>query len=96
MMHRYTADHWANCVRLCADPKQRDQLLGVSITLAARLLRVSRSRVHQLVNSGKLAVVNVYDGGARIGHLVTLASIDRRRRTSKPRATQWRPERPRN
>ena len=69
---------------------RRDQLIGVSVTLAARLLGISRARVHQLLRSKKLRAVDVYDERhTRIGHMVTLASIERRRRTVKPRRTQW-------
>ena len=67
-------------------------IVGVSVTLAARLLHVSRSRVHQLLNAGKLRAVDVYDENrTRIGHMVTLASIANRRRTVRPRRTQWQP-----
>jgi hypothetical protein len=51
--------------------------------LYCRLLRCTRaSRVHQLLNERKLVAVDVYDEtrGTRIGHLVTLSSIARRRR----------------
>ena len=78
-------------VAQCNQMGQRDRLVGVSCTLAAKLLAVSRSRVYQLIRADKLAVVDVYDGSTRIGHLVTLASIDRRRRAVRPRRTQWRP-----
>lgn len=66
-------------------------------------------RVHQLIDAGKLSVIDVFENksrrcriaratneqtwGVRIGHLVTLDSIDRRGRTRKPRPTQWRPKR---
>ena len=79
---------WVSMVK--STPK-RDTLIGVSVTLAARLLGVSRARVHQLLRSKKLRVVDVYDERhTRIGHMVTLASIEHRRRTVKPRRTQWR------
>jgi hypothetical protein len=69
----------------------RDNLVGVSVTLAAWLLGVSRARVHQLLNLKKLTAVDVFDEQqARIGHMVTLASIERRRRSVRPRRTQWR------
>ncbi len=77
-----------------ATPK-RDSLIGVSVTLAARLLGISRSRVHQLLNAKKLAAVDVYDEQrTRIGHMVTLASISHRRRTAGHRRTQWRAHTP--
>jgi hypothetical protein len=73
---------------------EKECLAGVSITLAAKLLGVSRSRVHQLINADKLSVVDVLEGRVRIGHLVTFASIERRRRTVRPRRTQWRSQEP--
>jgi len=90
MNQSYRAEQWAARVNTCSEPQQRDRLLGVSFTLTAKLLGVSRSRVHQLVDSGKLVVVDVFDERVRIGHLVTFSSIERRRRTSRPRRTQWR------
>jgi hypothetical protein len=88
------AHKWAALVKERGETRERDRLVGVSITLAARLLNVSRSRVHQLVKSRKLATVDVYDERqTRIGHMVTLASIAHRRRTVQPRRTQWRPAR---
>jgi hypothetical protein len=86
---------WVAMVREVGTRPDRDTLIGVSITLAARLLGVSRSRVHQLLKVRKLAAVDVYDEQrTRIGHMVTLASIARRRRTVRPRRTQWRPHVP--
>ena len=90
MIRRIGVNQWVANVVQCGRPEQRDRLVGVSCTLAAKLLTVSRSRIQQLIKTDKLAVVDVYDGAIRIGHLVTLASIDRRRRTVKPRRTQWR------
>ncbi len=85
------ARKWAAMVRQQEGAPARDRLLGVSVTLAARLLGVSRSRVHQLVRGRKLAVIDIYDERRRrIGHMVTLASIVHRRRTVRPRRTQWR------
>ncbi len=82
---------WVSMVRTSATTPTRDRLIGVSVTLAARLLGVSRARVHQLLRSRKLRAVDVYDERhTRIGHMVTLRSIERRRRTVKPRRTQWR------
>jgi hypothetical protein len=91
MARTLQARDWAAQLgKLDATP-ERDSLLGVSVTLAARLLNISRSRVHQLLKSRKLAVVDIFDERhTRIGHLVTLASIARRRRTVRPRRTQWR------
>lgn len=86
---------WVQAVRSASTASDRDHLVGVSVTLAAKLLGVSRSRIHQLVKSSKVSVVDVFDGANRIGHLVTLASIYHRRRTVRPRRTQWRPESPR-
>ncbi len=84
---------WVERVRDCASATERERFLGVSVTLAARLLRVSRARVQQLVKAGKLRVIDVRDErGVRIGHLVTMASINHRRRTVRPTKTQWRPE----
>lgn len=82
---------WVKMVRECDPTPGRDSILGVSVTLAARLLGISRSRVHQLLRTQKLAAVDVYDERhVRIGHMVTLASIARRRRSARPRPTQWR------
>ena len=83
---------WVSMVKAFATTPKRDRLIGVSVTLAARLLGISRARVHQLLRSKKLRAVDVFDEHrTRIGHMVTLASIERRRRTVKPRPTQWRP-----
>ena len=88
------AQQWANMVVQAGEAPARDRLVGVSVTLASRLLGVSRSRIHQLLKEKKLAIVDVYDERrTRIGHLVTLASIAHRRRTVRPRRTQWRPAR---
>jgi hypothetical protein len=82
---------WVGLVRKHGESRDRDRLVGVSITLAARLLGISRSRVHQLLNASKLAAVDVYDERhTRIGHMITMASIAHRRRTVRPRRTQWR------
>ena len=84
---------WVTLLRSPLDASALINLVGVSVTLAARLLGVSRSRVHQLLKTKKLAAVDVYDEHQiRIGHMVTLASIARRRRTARPRPTQWRSE----
>ncbi len=94
MATAFHADKWAALVRQREKGGGRDHLVGVSVTLAARLLGVSRSRVHQLVKARKLTIVDIFDDGrARIGHMVTLASIAHRRRTVKPRRTQWRSKR---
>ena len=85
---------WVELLRNCDATPARDGLLGVSVTLAARLLGISRGRVHQLLKTRKLLAVDVYDERRiRIGHMVTLASISRRRRTVRPRRTQWQPSR---
>ena len=82
---------WVSMVKASTAVPKRDTLLGVSVTLAARLLGISRARVHQLLRAQKLRAVDVYDERhTRIGHMVTLASIEHRRRTVKPRRTQWR------
>ncbi len=94
MQRTVSVSKWAARVRDCANAAERERFIGVSMTLAARLLGVSRSRVQQLLKAGKLAVIDVLDERrVRIGHLVTIASIERRRRTVRPRRTQWRPER---
>ena len=86
---------WATSVIRCTDDRHRDRLVGLSVTLAARLLGISRSRVHQLLRLRKLTAIDVYDERrSRIGHMVTLASISHRRRTVRPRRTQWRSSRP--
>ena len=77
---------WVALVKQYGETRGRDRLVGVTVTLAARLLDISRSRVHQLLRSRKLIAVDVYDERrTRIGHMVTLASIERRRRTVRPR-----------
>jgi hypothetical protein len=82
---------WVSAVRELGASPQRDAVVGVSITLAAWLLGISRSRVHQLLKTRKLTAVDVYnDRRTRIAHMVTFASIARRHRTVKPRRTQWR------
>ena len=84
-------DEWVSLVTTFADTAKRDRLIGVSVTLAARLLGISRARVHQLLRSRKLKTVDVFDERhSRIGHMVTLASIERRRRSVRSRPTQWR------
>ncbi len=94
MARTLDAAEWAARVKQCAGTPERDRLIGLSVTLAARLLGVTRSRVHQLIKTKKLAVMDVYDEThTRIGHLVTIASIEHRRRTVRPRRTQWRPVR---
>jgi hypothetical protein len=90
MVRMFRAPEWTRLVWQSTDGRDRDKLLGVSVTLAAKLLGVTRSRVHQLVKTRKVSIVDVYDAGIRIGHLVTLASIEHRRRTVRPRRTQWR------
>jgi hypothetical protein len=83
---------WASLVKRLGGTPRRDSVVGLSITLTAYVLGVSRSRVHQLLKGGKLSAVDVYDGRqVRVGHLITLSSIARRRRTVRPRRTQWRP-----
>jgi hypothetical protein len=92
MAKQLSVQQWAALVTQSGVSSARDRLVGVSITLAARLLEVSRSRIHQLLKAKKLKIVNVYDERkTRIGHMVTLASIAHRRRTVRPRRTQWRP-----
>ena len=79
---------WVSLVRQFGGTPKRDTVVGVSITLAAWLLGVSRSRVHQLLKGRKLSAVDVYDERrVRIGRLVTLAFIAHRRRVA--RRTQW-------
>src|ERR1700716_2264337 len=76
-------------VRQFGGTPKRDTVMGVSVTLAAWVLGVSRSRVCQLLKGRKLSGVDVYDDRRiRIGHLVTLASIAHRRRVVRPRSTQ--------
>ena len=94
MAKRFLVADWVAAVSRAGNAPERDRLLGVSVTLAAKLLGISRSRVHQLVKGGRLSVVDVFAGPIRIGHLVTLASIQHRRRTARRRRTQWAPTRP--
>jgi hypothetical protein len=91
MAKTLAVETWAALVKESAGTGRRNDFVGVSITLAARLLGVSRSRVHQLVRGKKLNVLDVVDERqARIAHMVTLASIARRQRRVRPRRTQWR------
>lgn len=91
MAKALNVNDWVSMVRTFAATPKRDRLIGVSVTLAARLLGISRARVHQLLRAQKLRAVDVYDERhTRIGHMVTLASIEHRRRTVLPRRTQWR------
>jgi hypothetical protein len=81
---------WVSLVRQFGGTPERDTVMGVSVTLAAWVLGVSRSRVCQLLKGRKLSAVDVYDDRRiRIGHLGTLASIAHRRRVVRPRSTQW-------
>ena len=83
-------NEWVSMVKAFTATSKRDSLIGVSATLAARLLGISRARVHQLLRTQKLRAVDVYDERhTRIGHMVTLASIEHRRRTVRPRRTEW-------
>jgi hypothetical protein len=91
MSRAFRATDWARLVWQSREDGGRDQFMGVSVTLTAKLLGITRNRVHQLIKEGKLSTVDVYDDATvRVGHLVTLASIDHRRRTVRPRRTQWR------
>ena len=90
MATQFGIDKWVELVKRHEGTRKRDHLVGVSVTLAARLLGVTRSRVHQLLKARKLVAVDVFDERCtRIGHMVTLASIEHRRRTVRPRPTQW-------
>jgi hypothetical protein len=86
MATRLDARQWVSLVTKYSgdgDVPQRDTLVGVSVTLAARLLGVTRSRIHQLLKTKKLFTVDVYDEtDRRIGHMVTFRSIEHRRRTA--------------
>jgi hypothetical protein len=67
-------EQWVALVKQQGETRGRDRLVGVIVTLAARLLDISRSRVHQLLRAKKLTAVDVYDERrTRIGHMVTLA-----------------------
>ena len=90
MTQALRVNDWVSMVRTSTATAKRDRLIGVSVTLAARLLGISRARVHQLLRAEKLTAVDVYDEHQiRVGHMVTIASIEHRRRTVKPRKTQW-------
>ena len=84
------AAQWASLVRQSDATAERDRLLGLSVKLAARVLNITPSRVHQLLKQGKLSAIDVYDERRKRSRLVTLQSIDYRRRTVRPRRTQWR------
>ena len=91
MKFRYRADAWCKRYRGCESARDRLKLVGPPIKLAADVLGVGRTRVHQLIKAGKLDSISVYDEvGHRIGHFVTQASLDRRRRYRYKRG-QWRP-----
>ncbi len=91
MRFRYTADAWCTRYRRCESASDRLKLIDPPIMLAADVLGVTRIRVHQLIKEGKLDSISVYDDvGHRIGHFVTQASLDRRRRYRYKRG-QWRP-----
>ncbi len=91
MKRAYTARQWRERYKDCSTAEERRKIIGPPINLAAEVLGITRTRVHQLVKEGKLDSISVYDDvGHRIGHFVTQASLDRRRRYRYKRG-QWRP-----
>jgi hypothetical protein len=67
---------WVSLVREFGATPNRDSVIGVSVTHAARLLGVSRSRVHQLLRAKKLAAVDIIRRVVHAyPHVVTFASI---------------------
>ena len=92
MQNSYTAQEWRTLFKRCKTRTEREALMGLPINLAAKLLGIGRSRIHQLLKEEKLDSVSVRDEktGVRIAHMVTLATLDQRRMI-KRKAGQWRP-----
>ena len=81
MQDIYTAHDWRTLFKQCKTRAERDALMGLPIQLAAKVLGISRTRIHQLLKEEKLDSVSVRDEetGVRIAHMVTLTSLDQRR-----------------
>lgn len=91
MKIRYSIQKWCERFEKARTGKAQHELHGPPINLAAELLGITRTRVHQLIKEDKLDSVSVYDDfGHRIGHFITQASLDRRR-TVRYKPGQWRP-----
>ena len=91
MKYRYSTNEWCQRYKQCKTASERLQLLGPPIVLAGEILGIRRTRVHQLIQEGKLDSVSVYDGDdRRVGHFITQTSLDRRRKIRYKRG-QWRP-----
>lgn len=91
MRIRYSIQEWGQRFKKARTAKARQELVGPPINLAAEVLGITRTRVHQLITENKLDSVSVYDDfGSRIGHFITQASLDRRR-TVRYKPGQWRP-----
>ena len=87
----YDPRQWRELYWRCKTRQERDLLTGVPPNLAARMLGISAGRVFQLIREKKLDSVSVRDeSGRRIAHMVTLASLDRRRTIRRNRG-QWQP-----
>ena len=57
MAKSLNARQWAELVVNVSEVPARDRLVGVSITLAGRLLGVTRSRIHQLLPALRISFV---------------------------------------
>jgi hypothetical protein len=91
MRRVYTARQWSERYKACNTAEERRKILGPPINLAAEVLGITRTRIHQLVKEDKLDSISVYnDARQRIAHFITQASLDRRRKYRYKRG-QWRP-----
>ena len=91
MKIRYSMQEWCKRYKRARTAKARHELLGPPINLAAEVLGITRTRVHQLITENKLDSVSVYDDfGSRIGHFITQTSLERRR-AIRYKPGQWRP-----
>ncbi len=91
MKIRYSMQEWCRRYKKARTGKARQELLGPTINLAAEVLGVTRTRVHQLIKEDKLDSISVYDDfGSRIGHFITQTSLERRR-AIRYKPGQWRP-----
>jgi hypothetical protein len=92
MQRTYTAKQWREQFRRCTTARQRDALVGPPMNLAARMLGITRSRIAQLIQEDKLDSVVVTDEltKVRIAYMITLDSLERRRKV-KRNPGQWQP-----
>ena len=91
MKATYSPQQWRELYAKCKTRQERDLISGVPPNLAARLLGISPGRIFQLIQEEKLDSIRVRDeSGRRIAHMITLASLDRRRAIRRNRG-QWQP-----